>query len=284
MTRSVLTGTTALESFGFAVAGVGDVDGNGYGDFAVGAPSASPSMRRLAGAVTIYLGSAAGFSASRVVEGPVLDTYFGWSVAGLGDLDGDGFTDVGIGSPLATQGGRQYCGAVTVFRGGRGGVAATPQRVLFGGAANDRFGTTLGGGGDLDGDGFADVLAGAFQASPMGRELAGAVAVFAGSAAGLAETPQRVLVGANRSDGFGSALSGAMDVNRDGFADAVIGVNGADPGGRSGAGAASVYLGDAGGLGAAPQRVLEGAAALDALGRAIACGVSPRRRHPRRDG
>src|SRR5690606_12863230 len=129
----------------------GDVDGDGFGDIAVGAPRVGAG----AGAVHVFYGSSSGIgrTSRRVALAGSPGERFGWAVAAP-DLAGNGFSDVVVGAPGASV----NAGAVRVYSGGPGGLAASdPTRVqAIHGAAGQFFGTILSDGGDIDGDGFAD--------------------------------------------------------------------------------------------------------------------------------
>jgi hypothetical protein len=182
------------------------------------------------------------------------------------DLNGDGYADVAVGSPNAEIG----RGRVDVFYGGPSGISSTPSVTLRGAAAGDLFGRSVASAGDVNGDGVADLVVGAPEADPGGRMRAGTASVYLGGSGGLSVTPHRVLEGVGALDQFGHSVASAGDVNGDGFADLVVGASGADPGGRSFAGTASVYLGGSGGPSMTPHRVLEGAVAGDWFGYSVA--------------
>ena len=95
---------------------------------------------------------------------------------------------------------------------------------------------------------------------------AGSVSVYLGSVVGIAAVPVRVLEGAAADDSFGISAASAGDENGDGFGDLVVGAILAAPGGRSGAGTASVFAGSAVGISMIPVRVLEGTTAGDNFG------------------
>jgi hypothetical protein len=208
--------------------------------------------------------------ASGVLEGAVALDRFGSSAAHAGDVDGDGYADLAIGAYTSSPGGRNGAGTVSIFRGGPTGVSAVPSQILEGAAAGDGFGISVDGGGDVDGDGYADLVVGAHAADPGGRTGAGRVVVFHGSATGLGATPRRMLDGVASGDAFGSTVAGIGDVNGDGLGDIAVYAGGADPGGRTDAGAVTVYHGGPTGIGASAARVLEGAASDDRFGRSIA--------------
>jgi hypothetical protein len=167
-----------------------------------------------------------------------------------------------------------------VFLGSAFGVGATPARVLEGAAAIDLFGSSVASAGDVNGDGYADLVVGAPLADPGGRTQAGTASVYLGSASGVATTPARVLEGGAWWDRFGWSVASAGDVNGDGYADLLVGAPLADPGRRFEAGTASVYLGSASGVAATPARVLEGAAERDGFGQSVASADTVNRASP----
>ena len=141
-------------------------------------------------------------------RGAPIDTSWGTML----DVNGDGFPDVAVGAPFA--GGVQ--GAVNLYLGGPGGLPDTPTTTLAApGTGDQRFGT-LASAGDVDGDGFADLI--------VGAPAADRVYIYAGGPDGVATTPSRTIVG---PDGpghwFGAVLTGIGDVNDDGYADVAIG-------------------------------------------------------------
>jgi hypothetical protein len=218
-------------SFGTSVAGVGDVDGDGYADILVGA-SGSEGLAH-PGAVLLFRGSPAG----PVTPGTVISSPggtnapygFGVQVAGAGDVNGDGYADIAVGVSGQPSG---VAGAY-VFMGSPSGASAIPQ-ILGTGAA-----FSLAGVGDINGDGYADLVTGAPGDSATGK--AGVIFVYAGGASGLPQTPTTVAAPQSASS-FGQAVAGAGDVNGDGYEDVVVGVP-QDGTVASFAGKAYVYLG-----------------------------------------
>jgi hypothetical protein len=292
----ILEGVAPSDGFGASVAGAGDVNGDGYADLVVGAPYADPGGRDRAGTTSVFLGSAtwtptpAGTprAPDRLLAGTVRFGYFGTSVAGAGDVNGDGYADVVVGANAADTGWLAGTGTASVFHGSATwtpsppGTARVPDRSFEGAAAGDYFGQSVAGVGDVNSDGYADLVVGAPGADPGGRLNAGTASVFLGSLtwtpspAGAARAPDRLLEGAAAGDFLGLSVSGAGDVNGDGYADLVVGAPLADPGGRRDAGTASVFLGSPSwtpsptGTARAPDRVLEGVAPDDAFGVSVA--------------
>jgi len=228
-----LAGGQAGAQFGRALA-TGDVNSDGFGDLLVGAPGFDARVSD-EGRVTLYLGSAAGLSLVPSWSATGLEPFehFGASVS-VADVNGDGKADVLVSSPdfdrrpssralLASLGhgrgnGLSSEGRVSVFLGTPGGLAAAPQRVLTGIEFGEHFGAALAGAGDVNGDGYEDVLVGA--TGKLGGF--GGVFLFAGSPSGLRALPGWIRIGASIGEGWGSVLASAGDVSADGFADFIL--------------------------------------------------------------
>jgi hypothetical protein len=248
-------------NLGFSVGGAGDVDGDGFADVIVGAWRYDAGEND-EGAAFVFLGSASGTgdgnpaSAHAQLESDQADANLGISVGGAGDVDGDGFADVIVGA-YNYDAGEVDEGAAFVFLGGSAGIAdgtpASAHAQLEGDQTTARLGFSVAGAGDVDGDGFADVIVGAWRYD-AGQSDEGAAFVFLGSAEGIADaTPATAhaqlesdQVGAN----MGESVAGAGDVNGDGFADVIVGAHLYDAG-ETDEGAAFVFLGSANGIASA---------------------------------
>ncbi len=210
--------------FGHASGAAGDVDGDGTGDIIVGAAY----DRISAGSAWIFSGRDGSVLHHLVapIEGRVR---FGAAVAGLGDVDGDGFADVVVGAPMTSQGEILQAGAAWIFSGADGSVL----HELTGTDPRSQFGSALSRAGDVDADGIDDVIVGAARGNSA-RVHSGATGAllhrFDGDAGG---------------DRLGAAVAGAGDLDNDGHADLLVG---ADQGGdeRNGAGYARAYSGATG--------------------------------------
>ncbi|MDB4928362.1 MAG: type sorting protein [Myxococcaceae bacterium] len=264
----VLAGAAAHDRFGLSVASAGDVDGDGYGDLVVGSTPGPFSGSASPGTASVYRGSAGGIvpTAIRVFTGVSAGDTLGGSVAGVGDVDGDGYADIAIGASEASPGGHTGVGSVGLYRGSPTGTVAAPSPLLEGGARGERFGYSVSSAGDVDGDGYSDVVVGAVFGDPGSIEHAGLVRVFRGGAAGLATVAAQTLAGPSVSAQFGNQVAGLGDVNGDGYSDFVVGANGTAPGGRERAGTASIFHGSAAGVAATAALVLEGVAPIDQFG------------------
>lgn len=248
--------------FASALAGAGDVDGDGLADLAVGAYAAGS----MTGEVQIFLGSASGIGAiaSFTIAGVAPTGRFGFSVAWAGDLNGDGFADLAVGAPDTEVSGMPQVGSVLVFYGSPAGPSASPDATLAGvSSGGGFFGHSVAGMGDGDGDGIDELAVGAFGVA----ERAGRVSVFMGSESGLVTTMRTTVDGPFGAGGdFGWALASAGDVDRNGRDDLVVGA----PGVEARSGRAYVFRGAvAGGISTTPLVEMRGAFG-GSFGRAVA--------------
>ncbi len=264
----IIEGAAAADYFGWAVAGAGDVDGDGFGDVLVSAIFADPVGRRDAGAVSIYHGSPTGINMpARVLEGGAANERFGQSVASAGDVNGDGYADVMVSSPLASPGGRMLAGSVQVYHGSAAGIPAVATRVIEGQTAGNPLGNTVAGAGDVNGDGFSDIVLGSPNEDPGGRMDSGIAILYHGGMMGLSMAPSRVIEGVAIGDQLGHFVAGAGDVNGDGYSDVLLSAPVASAGAMVNVGTVGVYSGSATGLVmGAPARLIGGLDRGDAFG------------------
>jgi hypothetical protein len=240
-------------AFGFSVASAGDVNGDGYADFLIGANSAGAG----AGLAYLYLGSAtpsaAAWNATASTQrfdliGPDgASAYFGSPVVSVGDVNGDGYADFLIGAYRANAG----AGAAHLYLGSAlprvadWNAASSPQRIDLSDpdGATAYFGDSLASAGDVNGDGYPDFLVGAYNAGAS----AGAAHLYLGSAspttAGWNGSSSATRIDLATPDGalgnFGFSVTSAGDVNGDGYADFLIGAFNS----AARDGAAHLYLG-----------------------------------------
>lgn len=234
-----LVGETAGDFAGFNISSAGDVDGDGIEDLLIGAYGEA-SAGNQAGKLYVVLGHQGAWSSSASLStadaswtGEVAGDRAGWSVAGVGDLNGDGFDDLVVGAPRH-DGSAIFSGKVYVILGesdpsNLGLSLASVSNSLLGQSALDEAGTSVARAGDVDGDGFADVLISA-PYRDIGASDAGAVYIMAGRTgavpyglnASLA-TANLVVTGEGIGDHLGLATAGGGDLNGDGYADVVLG-------------------------------------------------------------
>ncbi len=246
------------------MAAAGDVNGDGYADVLVGARGYDDGANGEAGKAYLYYGRATGLgNVPWVVVGEAGNSEFGTRVAGVGDVNGDGYADVLVSAPATTS----YRGKVYVYYGSESGPSASADRTYQGASTWEYFGHAVAGGGDTNGDGYADVVIGAYgyPASGGSPQRQGKVQLYVGSANGLSSISVWTGLGENNGDNFGKAVAGAGDVDGDGCGDILVGADGF--GGLRG----KAYLYQGGCGAGAPTQVWAGLGtqALDAFGNAV---------------
>lgn len=217
--------------FGFAVGAAGDVNGDGFADVLVGATYDSQGERR-PGRIYAFYGGPGGLKreADWVYEGRQRSARLGVAVATAGDVNGDGLADILVGESGFTIRDRKTqhlisTGRVMLFHGDRRGLSHQPACVVYSPEAlSSNFGKAISSAGDVNGDGFSDVLIGASHAKVDSVEM-GKTYLHLGSALGLNKEPAWIARGTVPGGLFGCSVSGAGDVDQDGFADVIIGAN-----------------------------------------------------------
>jgi VCBS repeat-containing protein len=289
----LIRGAALSDGMGIAVASVGDMNGDGRGDLVVGA-SLQNAPQFDSGAAYVIFGKATGGvvnvgslgAQGFAINGAQANDHLGFSVTGLGDVNGDGRADIGIGARLSDANGTDAGSAFVVF----GKTTATAVNLsslgtqgfrIGGGDANDLAAYSLAAAGDVNGDGLADILVGAPGADAAGPVSGASYIVYgkAGTAAvNLASLgAQGIRIdGEGEADQFGHALAAIGDANGDGFGDFLFAAPGNDETGQD-AGAVYLVFGRAGGFGSfAMSELADGAlrltgtSASDAFGHAVA--------------
>ncbi|HTA88396.1 MAG TPA: VCBS repeat-containing protein [Polyangiaceae bacterium] len=232
-----LNAPTVTNVFGYPAASAGDVNGDGYADVVIGVVHYSAS--KPGGHAYVYLGGPSGLSATPITltdPGSDLSVGFGASVSSAGDMNGDGYADVIIGTQ--TEAGTVGDGKVYVYFGSSTGLESAPMTLAVPGGSNLGYGYGVVAAGDLDGDGFGDIAVGA----PGVLNDIGQGYAYFGSSTGVRSGV--ITLPSTSSPSFACGITGAGDVNKDGFSELLIGTCGS----QFEIGGVALYLGSSAGL------------------------------------
>lgn len=255
---ATIIGTQPGGEFGRSVSAAGDMNGDGFADFVVGAPRMD-LYGDSSGAAYVFYGPVSGSltsaDADRILVGSDPGGRAGVSVALLGDIDGDGFDDIGVGAPRDNTNGAKAGGMFVVHGGdshygaydlpdGTVGENLAESGIAIRGRDYDRFGYAIAPAGDVNADGLADFWVSAHQWAGQKR---GAIYLFHGGSDLYGDrtadfTYDVRIKGINANDVLGSDIAGDVDFNADGILDVLVGGERAD-GDELGSGAAYVVHG-----------------------------------------
>lgn len=221
-----LTGLEQYGHFGQAVDGAGDLDGDGHADLIVGAPFATTNE-------AFAFSGATGLQLHAWHTGGMAD-FLGGSVAGAGDVNGDGYDDVIVGARNYNYN-QTSQGRAIVYSGLDGSLLHSWR----GYSSEAYVGNSVAGAGDINGDGYDDVLVGAIGTSRNGRLDSGSVDLYSGADGSLLHRWNGEAAG----EGLGHQVASAGDINGDGIADVMASANFASPYGINQAGSILIYSG-----------------------------------------
>lgn len=255
-----LAGAAPGDLFGWAVASIGDVDGDRADDLAVGSQGARPNGVFQGGEATVLSGRTGAVLFRFLPDGP--SEFVGTSVGAAGDVDRDGVPDVLVGASGVQVRGAPT-GYVRVFSGADGSALLTVR-----GVTNlERFGDAVASVGDVTRDGVPDFVVGAPGVTGV---WAGAVRLFSG-----ADGAQLCELTGDEGSNLGHAVAGIGDVNRDGVPDFAVGAPAANPRGRRRAGLVRIVSGQSP---CRTLRTLNGSVESEGLGYALASAGRANRR------
>ena len=206
--------------FGISVSTAGDVNGDGYSDVIVGSATFSNGQSNEGGAF-IYYGSSSGLSlsANHTLEVNQVDAGFGQSVSTAGDVNGDGYSDVIVGAQNFDNG-ESNEGKVFVYFGSSNGPSSSFNWTAEGNQTDAKFGSCVSSAGDVNGDGFSDVIVGASKFDNGQLDEGGAFLYF-GSESGLSSNYNWTFESNQANGQLGISVSTAGDINGDGYSEAV---------------------------------------------------------------
>jgi hypothetical protein len=243
-------------NFGESIAQAGDVNGDGYFDVIIGASRFSNGEEN-EGAAFVYYGSPSGLSASPAwsMESNQANAFFGVSVSSAGDVNKDGYADVIIGSSYFDSGETNE-GKVFIYLGSPSGLSKTPYFTAEGDQVNAFFGKSVASAGDVNHDGYGDVVIGA-PGYDHGHLNEGRAYLYLGTYMGMTQSAAWTGESNQAEANYGNTVALAGDVNGDGFSDVIVGANRYDDK-MSNVGKIYVHMGSANGFSLYPDWTFTG--------------------------
>jgi VCBS repeat-containing protein len=267
-----IDGVADMDWAGMSVSNAGDINGDGFGDLIIGAPRANGGIDFGAGAAYVVFGKSAGFGTSIApatldgtngfrISGAETGDHAGFAVSDAGDVNGDGFGDLIVGAPYAANTNGSNSGSAYVVFGKAGAFSADLDLSglngfngfrIDGAAVDNTLGYAVSSAGDVNGDGYGDLIIGAPGLKVNGTSSGDSYVIFGGASGSFSDIID--LAELNPNDGFrlsavaehdasGYSVSSAGDVNGDGFDDMIMGAAYASPNGIENSGESYVIFG-----------------------------------------
>jgi len=211
-------GEASYDRFGTSVSEAGDVNGDGYSDVIVGAYGNDENGNSAGKSYIFFGGIEMNNSADITMKGEAPLDYFGYSVSSAGDVNGDGYSDVIVGALFHDVEG-DNTGKVYIYFGGNP-MDGNPDVILIGQQPYEKFGYPVASAGDINGDGFSDIIVGAIGNNDNGEDC-GKVYVFFGGR-NMDNRADWYVSGENVGDRYGHGIASAGDINGDGFSDIIV--------------------------------------------------------------
>jgi hypothetical protein len=223
-TYTILESNIDSAQFGYTVVGAGNLNGDDYDDVVIGAPQIRVSpMAGYVGRFYVFNGSSLGIETSPnfSVDGSASNAFLGEVLSSAGDVNNDGLDDV-IAGEWGTISQYGNMGRVWIYLGNPFGLSNSAPIQLEASVPYGVFGRSASGAGDVNGDGYDDILIGSVQSlgTPAGNPFKGSVRVYYGNDNGVADTPSVVLTG--HTENFGYKVAAAGSVNGDPYGDIII--------------------------------------------------------------
>ena len=257
-----MAGAATGDQFGAAVCTAGDVNGHGYDDVVVGAPYNDTAGTDAGRAYVFYGGASPNNAVDLTLTALAAGDHFGLAVGTAGDVNVDGYDDVVAGAPNNDAAGAD-AGAAYVFYGGAS-PDAVADATLTAEAAGDDFGFAVGTAGDVNGDGRADIVIGAYGNDAIAGNAGRAYVCYLDPPKAACRL-QVTMPGEDAGDFKGFSVAAVGDVNGDGYDDFIVGAPRRDTRAGTDAGTAYLYYGGPA-LDASADLHLLGAAADDDFG------------------
>ncbi|MFT5679921.1 MAG: hypothetical protein ACI8RZ_000826 [Myxococcota bacterium] len=227
-----LYGGSTSDQLGYAVSGGGDIDGDGYDDLLIGAPDESTGASQ-AGAVYVRYGPLSSTGSMSVfvdveLYGTSNNEAAGYALSVSQDANDDGYSDLLIGAPGESTNGNRAGAAYLVYGPlSSGGTVdlADADGIFYGNDGDSNAGWSVSDAGDIDDDGYSDLLIGAPDEDTSANKAGAAYLVYGpGSGSIDLSSSDALVTGSSSGDSAGWSVSGAGDTDRDGYDDFLIGI------------------------------------------------------------